>query len=75
MNSLASNALTGFFVPSAEGFISAQLDERLDVLAEKKTGVCLEAKLSYHPALQLCSWQDPDGNVYKCTETWATKHR
>ncbi|XP_023806109.2 receptor-type tyrosine-protein kinase FLT3-like isoform X1 [Oryzias latipes] len=59
----------------AEGFISAQLDERLDVLAEKKTGVCLEAKLSYHPALQLCSWQDPDGNVYKCTETWATKHR
>ncbi|RVE58832.1 hypothetical protein OJAV_G00197870 [Oryzias javanicus] len=59
----------------AEGFVSAQLDERLNVLAEKKAGACLEAKLSYHPALQLCYWEDPDGNVIKCKETWATKHR
>uniref|UniRef100_A0A3B3BMY7 receptor protein-tyrosine kinase n=1 Tax=Oryzias melastigma TaxID=30732 RepID=A0A3B3BMY7_ORYME len=59
----------------AEGFVSAQLDERLNVLAEKKAGVCLEAKLSYRPALQLCHWEDPDGKVTKCTETWVTKHR
>ncbi|RVE58833.1 hypothetical protein OJAV_G00197880 [Oryzias javanicus] len=59
----------------AEGFVSAQLDERLNVLAEKKAGACLEAKLSYHPALQLCYWEDPDGKVTKCKETWATKHR
>ncbi|KAF6727283.1 hypothetical protein FQA47_022599 [Oryzias melastigma] len=58
----------------AEGFVSAQLDERLNVLAEKKAG-CLEAKLSYRPALQLCYWEDPDGKVTKCTETWVTKHR
>ncbi|XP_024136380.2 receptor-type tyrosine-protein kinase FLT3 isoform X2 [Oryzias melastigma] len=59
----------------AEGFVSAQLDERLNVLAEKKAGVCLEAKLSYRPALQLCYWEDPDGKVTKCTETWPAKHR
>uniref|UniRef100_A0A3Q3E6V4 receptor protein-tyrosine kinase n=1 Tax=Hippocampus comes TaxID=109280 RepID=A0A3Q3E6V4_HIPCM len=63
-------------IPSAEGFLRVQLDARKTLLSQEAAGACLQASVFYHPVLQRCMWETPDGKVSKCdTEDWVTTHR
>ncbi|XP_040922128.1 receptor-type tyrosine-protein kinase FLT3 [Toxotes jaculatrix] len=60
----------------AEGFLSVQLDKSKILPAQDAPTSCLQASVSYHPVLQHCYWETPDGNNTKCIrEEWVTKHR
>ncbi|XP_037135998.1 receptor-type tyrosine-protein kinase FLT3 isoform X2 [Syngnathus acus] len=60
----------------AEDFLSVQLDGKKILRAREAGDACLQAAVFYHPALQRCTWETPDGNVSKCiTEDWVTVHR
>ncbi|KAF7213892.1 receptor-type tyrosine-protein kinase FLT3 [Nothobranchius furzeri] len=45
-------------------FLSSKLD---DWIVTKKNGTCLTADVFYHPELQRCYWETPDGHTTKCT--------
>ncbi|XP_077592504.1 receptor-type tyrosine-protein kinase FLT3-like [Stigmatopora nigra] len=61
---------------SAEGFLEVWLDPRKIVLARDVAGACLEAAIFYHPTLESCEWEGPDGVTWKCvTEDWVAKQR
>ncbi|XP_051910461.1 receptor-type tyrosine-protein kinase FLT3 isoform X1 [Hippocampus zosterae] len=60
----------------AEGFLRVQLDARKTLLSQEAASACLQASVFYHPVLQRCMWETPDGKVSKCdTEDWVTTHR
>ncbi|XP_061121229.1 receptor-type tyrosine-protein kinase FLT3 isoform X1 [Syngnathus typhle] len=60
----------------AEDFLSVELDGKKILSAGEAGDACLQAAVFYHPALQRCTWETPDGNVSKCiTEDWVTVHR
>ncbi|XP_041824245.1 receptor-type tyrosine-protein kinase FLT3 [Melanotaenia boesemani] len=60
----------------AESSLSAQLDARKILTAEKANSICLQANVSYHPTLKQCFWEAPDKTMTKCIrENWVTKHR
>ncbi|XP_049605657.1 receptor-type tyrosine-protein kinase FLT3 isoform X2 [Syngnathus scovelli] len=60
----------------AEDFLSVQLDGKKCLWAREAGDACLQAAVFYHPALQRCTWETPDGNVSKCiTEDWVTVQR
>lgn len=61
---------------SKEDYISVQLDESRIISAGTSSRSCLEAKVSYSPAIQRCDWETPDGTLFKCTlENWVTNNR
>ncbi|XP_077365711.1 receptor-type tyrosine-protein kinase FLT3-like [Festucalex cinctus] len=60
----------------AEDSLSVQLVTRKTLPAEEASTACLQASIFYHPVLQHCMWETPDGNLSKCvTEEWVTTHR
>ncbi|XP_028288445.1 receptor-type tyrosine-protein kinase FLT3 [Parambassis ranga] len=60
----------------AEGFLAVQLDESKSMLTQNASKSCLQASVSYHPVLQQCSWEAPDGHVTECLrDQWVTQHR
>ncbi|XP_043960309.1 receptor-type tyrosine-protein kinase FLT3-like [Gambusia affinis] len=57
----------------AESFLSSQLPDQF-VITQNSS--CLPATVSYHPVLQRCYWEAPDGSFTKCIrEEKVTKHR
>lgn len=46
-----------------QSFLSSQLPDQFVI---NDTSSCLTAVVSYHPALQLCYWEAPDGSFTKC---------
>lgn len=62
-------------LPSGEGYLSLQLDESKILSAENASRSCLEAKVSYSPAIQRCVWETPDNTLVKCSlESWVTNN-
>lgn len=62
-------------LPSADGYLSVQLDESKILSAENASGSCLEAKVSYSPVIQRCVWETPDNTRVKCTlQNWVTNN-
>ncbi|KAM3593690.1 uncharacterized protein V6R79_019352 [Siganus canaliculatus] len=60
----------------AEGFLSVQLDKNKIIPALNASSSCLHASVSYHPVLQLCSWETPTKTRTKCIrDNWVTEHR
>ncbi|XP_061661085.1 receptor-type tyrosine-protein kinase FLT3 isoform X2 [Syngnathoides biaculeatus] len=60
----------------AEDFLSVELNGTKTIRAREASDACLQAAVFYHPALQSCMWETPDGNLSKCvTEDWVTIHR
>uniref|UniRef100_A0A3B3X6W2 Ig-like domain-containing protein n=1 Tax=Poecilia mexicana TaxID=48701 RepID=A0A3B3X6W2_9TELE len=58
---------------TAESFLSSQLP---DQFVTTQNISCLAANVSYHPVLQLCYWEAPDGSFTKCIrDETATKQR
>ncbi|XP_038149763.1 receptor-type tyrosine-protein kinase FLT3-like [Cyprinodon tularosa] len=49
---------------TTESLLSSQLPEQVVV---NHSSSCLEAEVSYHPVLQHCYWEAPDGSVTKCS--------
>ncbi|XP_077409823.1 receptor-type tyrosine-protein kinase FLT3-like [Vanacampus margaritifer] len=59
----------------AEDSLSVKLVTRKILPAEEASTACLQAPVFYHPVLQHCVWETPDGDVSKCvTEDWVTTH-
>ncbi|XP_047205497.1 receptor-type tyrosine-protein kinase FLT3 [Girardinichthys multiradiatus] len=58
---------------TAESFLSSQLPNQF-VITQNNS--CLEAGVSYHPMLQYCYWEAPDGSVTKCImDLWVANNR
>ncbi|XP_027861113.1 receptor-type tyrosine-protein kinase FLT3 [Xiphophorus couchianus] len=58
---------------TAESFITSQLPDQF-VITQNSS--CLAATVSYHPVLQHCYWEAPDGSFTKCIrDKKVTKHR
>ncbi|XP_034024960.1 receptor-type tyrosine-protein kinase FLT3 [Thalassophryne amazonica] len=61
---------------SGKSILSVQLNDTHTVLTTNVDSSCLQARLSYHPALQRCTWEAPDEQKRKCKEeSWVTKQR
>ncbi|XP_029005346.1 LOW QUALITY PROTEIN: receptor-type tyrosine-protein kinase FLT3 [Betta splendens] len=59
----------------AEGFVSVQLDQNITVPASDASDFCLQARVSYHPVLQYCSWEAPDKTITQCIrDRFVAKH-
>ncbi|XP_042366502.1 receptor-type tyrosine-protein kinase FLT3 [Plectropomus leopardus] len=59
----------------AEGFLFVQLDKTKILPAQNASSSCLQASVSYHPVLEICSWEAPEKTMTKCVrDTWVTKH-
>lgn len=75
---LTSPFLLYWFVsclPSAQGYLSVQLDESKIFSAENASGSCLEAKVSYSPVIRHCVWETPNNTLVKCTlQNWVTNN-
>lgn len=62
-------------LPSAQGYLSVQLDESKTFSAENASRSCLEAKVSYSPVIRRCVWETPDNTLVKCTlQNWVTNN-
>lgn len=62
-------------LPSAQGYLSVQLDESKIFSAENAYGSCLEANVSYSPVIRRCVWETPDNTLVKCTlQKWVTNN-
>nr|XP_057915286.1 receptor-type tyrosine-protein kinase FLT3 isoform X2 [Doryrhamphus excisus] len=60
----------------AEDSLSVQLEGRKSLPAREALSSCLQAHVLYHPVLQYCAWEAPDGNMSQCiTDDWVTKQR
>lgn len=62
-------------LPSAQGYLSVQLDESKIFSAENAYGSCLEAKVSYSPVIRRCVWETPNNTLVKCTlQNWVANN-
>lgn len=52
-----------------DDFLAVQMVQNKTILAQETNTVCLQARVSSQPALQRCSWEDPDGRGTNCLKT------
>ncbi|XP_061777487.1 receptor-type tyrosine-protein kinase FLT3 [Nerophis ophidion] len=63
-------------IVQTEDSLSVQLDGYRSLSAREAGSSCLQAHVLYHPVLQYCVWEAPDGNMFQCMKNnWVTKHR
>ncbi|XP_061876867.1 receptor-type tyrosine-protein kinase FLT3 isoform X1 [Entelurus aequoreus] len=63
-------------IVQAEDSLSVQLEGNRSLSAQEALSSCLQAHVLYHPVLQYCAWEAPDGNMSPCMkDNWVTKHR
>ncbi|KAK2859471.1 hypothetical protein Q5P01_004091 [Channa striata] len=73
---LKKNTTKSFYVHvQAEGLLSVQLDKNKTIPEQNASSSCLQANVTYHPVLEVCSWEAPDKTMTKCKrDSLVTKH-
>ncbi|KAK2859473.1 hypothetical protein Q5P01_004093 [Channa striata] len=73
---LKKNKTKSFYVHvQAEGLLSVQLDKNKTIPEQNASSSCLQANVTYHPVLEVCSWEAPDKTMTKCKrDSLVTKH-